>query len=138
MMKRVVVMSCVCFCCAVHCVGCSLGGLECLHHLFLPGCGRPLQGKTCSHVLYQKLTYSQLMSFSQEDSYLYKYYCCVCVCVFSTSFITCLYKSLRFWITRPCTLTVRQTHTHTHVLGACVLVSPGLPCSPGAPLRLKC
>ena len=127
MMKRVVVMSCVCLCCAVHCVGCSLGGLECLHHLFLPGCGRPFQGKTCSHVLYQKLTYSQLMSFSQEDSYLEKYYCCVCVFYFIHYVFVQIFGILDNWTMH----TPSQINTHS-------LVSPSLPCSPGAPFRLKC
>lgn len=37
---------CLCFCPPVYSMGSSMGGLECLHHLFLPGRRRPVQGET--------------------------------------------------------------------------------------------
>lgn len=37
---------CLCLCSPVYSMGRSVGGLERLHHLFLPGRRRPVQGKT--------------------------------------------------------------------------------------------
>ncbi len=36
---------CLCLCPPVYSMGCSVGGLERLHHLFLPGRRRPVQGE---------------------------------------------------------------------------------------------
>lgn len=36
---------CLCLCPLVYSMGSSVGGLERLHHLFLPGCRRPIQGE---------------------------------------------------------------------------------------------
>lgn len=37
---------CLCHCLPVYSMGCFVGSLEHLHHLFLPGCRRPVQGET--------------------------------------------------------------------------------------------
>lgn len=37
---------CACLHLLVYCMGGAMGGLERLHHLFLPGCRRPVQGET--------------------------------------------------------------------------------------------
>lgn len=39
---------CLCHCVPVYSLGCSVGSLEHLHHLFLPGRRRPVQGETFS------------------------------------------------------------------------------------------
>lgn len=37
---------------AVYSLGCTLGSLECLHHLLLSGCRRPVKGETSCYVTH--------------------------------------------------------------------------------------
>lgn len=61
--ERNMELICLCRCVSVYSMGCSVGSLEHLHHLFLPGRRRPVQGETFQSFYLLTWVYQQSSEF---------------------------------------------------------------------------